>query len=66
MFEGSAAEFHCTNQGKNPVIDGVDDVQEMQVTRKAFSLLGKMTLLVLFVFIIERESHKMGSGLEIL
>ncbi|XP_060770466.1 unconventional myosin-Va [Neoarius graeffei] len=37
---GSAAEFHCTNQGKNPVIDGVDDVQEMQVTRKAFSLLG--------------------------
>ncbi|KAK3526293.1 hypothetical protein QTP70_022697 [Hemibagrus guttatus] len=37
---GSAAEFHCTNQGKSPVIDGVDDVQEMQVTRRAFSLLG--------------------------
>ncbi|XP_026774652.3 unconventional myosin-Va isoform X1 [Pangasianodon hypophthalmus] len=37
---GSAAEFLCTNQGKSPVIDGVDDVQEMQVTRRAFSLLG--------------------------
>ncbi|MCJ8736139.1 hypothetical protein PDJAM_G00255520 [Pangasius djambal] len=37
---GSAAEFHCTNQGKSPVIDGVDDVQEMQVTQRAFSLLG--------------------------
>ncbi|XP_017341765.1 unconventional myosin-Va [Ictalurus punctatus] len=37
---GSAAEFHCTNQGKSPAIDGVDDAQEMQVTRRAFSLLG--------------------------
>ncbi|XP_027019678.2 unconventional myosin-Va [Tachysurus fulvidraco] len=37
---GSAAEFHCTNQGKSPVIDGVDDAHEMQDTRKAFSLLG--------------------------
>ncbi|XP_058264169.1 unconventional myosin-Va isoform X2 [Hemibagrus wyckioides] len=37
---GSAAEFHCTNQGKSPVIDGMDDVQELQVTRRAFSLLG--------------------------
>ncbi|TSK13466.1 Unconventional myosin-Va [Bagarius yarrelli] len=36
----SAAQFHCTNQGKSPVIDRVDDVQEMQVTRRAFSLLG--------------------------
>lgn len=44
VFEGSAAEFHCTNQGKSPAIDGVDDAQEMQVTRRAFSLLGKMTV----------------------
>ncbi|KAI4903112.1 hypothetical protein NFI96_015689, partial [Prochilodus magdalenae] len=37
---GSADEFHCTNQGENPVIDGVDDAQEMQTTRRAFTLLG--------------------------
>uniref|UniRef100_A0A8B9HF62 Myosin VAb n=1 Tax=Astyanax mexicanus TaxID=7994 RepID=A0A8B9HF62_ASTMX len=37
---GIADDFHCTNQGGNPVIDGVDDVQEMQATQRAFSLLG--------------------------
>ncbi|XP_066523254.1 unconventional myosin-Va [Hoplias malabaricus] len=37
---GSADDFHCTNQGTNPVIHGVDDAQEMQATRRAFSLLG--------------------------
>uniref|UniRef100_A0A8B9H6X2 Myosin VAb n=1 Tax=Astyanax mexicanus TaxID=7994 RepID=A0A8B9H6X2_ASTMX len=37
---GRADDFHCTNQGGNPVIDGVDDVQEMQATQRAFSLLG--------------------------
>ncbi|KAM9496857.1 unconventional myosin-Va [Clarias gariepinus] len=37
---GSAAEFHCTNQGQSFVIDGVNDIQEMQVTRRAFSRLG--------------------------
>uniref|UniRef100_A0AAZ3SCF8 Myosin VAa n=1 Tax=Oncorhynchus tshawytscha TaxID=74940 RepID=A0AAZ3SCF8_ONCTS len=37
---GSADVFHCTNQGRNPVIDGVDDAKEMCTTQHAFSLLG--------------------------
>ncbi|XP_041794286.1 unconventional myosin-Va-like isoform X2 [Chelmon rostratus] len=37
---GCADDFHCTNQGQNPVIDGVDDAKEMCDTRRAFSLLG--------------------------
>uniref|UniRef100_A0A4W5MFJ5 Myosin VAb n=1 Tax=Hucho hucho TaxID=62062 RepID=A0A4W5MFJ5_9TELE len=37
---GSADDFHCTNQGGSPVIEGVDDAKEMCSTRKAFSLLG--------------------------
>ncbi|XP_028306726.1 unconventional myosin-Va-like isoform X2 [Gouania willdenowi] len=35
-----AEDFHYTNQGHSPVIDGVDDAKEMYNTRKAFSLLG--------------------------
>uniref|UniRef100_A0A672IAL7 Myosin VAb n=1 Tax=Salarias fasciatus TaxID=181472 RepID=A0A672IAL7_SALFA len=38
---GCAEDFHCTNQGQSPVIDGVDDAKEMCNTRKAFSLLGE-------------------------
>ncbi|XP_039989596.1 unconventional myosin-Va-like [Xiphias gladius] len=37
---GCADDFHCTNQGQSPVIDGVDDAEEMCITRRAFSLLG--------------------------
>ncbi|XP_072242124.1 unconventional myosin-Va-like [Leuresthes tenuis] len=37
---GCAEDFHCTNQGQNPAIDGVDDAKEMSSTRRAFSLLG--------------------------
>ncbi|XP_069384282.1 unconventional myosin-Va-like isoform X1 [Paralichthys olivaceus] len=37
---GCADDFHCTNQGRSPVIDGVDDAKEMCNTRTAFSLLG--------------------------
>ncbi|CAN9499418.1 unnamed protein product [Ophioblennius macclurei] len=37
---GCAEDFHYTNQGQSPVIDGVDDAKEMCSTRKAFSLLG--------------------------
>uniref|UniRef100_A0AAR2KID0 Myosin VAb n=1 Tax=Pygocentrus nattereri TaxID=42514 RepID=A0AAR2KID0_PYGNA len=37
---GSTDEFHYTNQGTSPIIDEVDDAQEMQTTRRAFSLLG--------------------------
>ncbi|KAM7002579.1 LOW QUALITY PROTEIN: unconventional myosin-Va-like [Tautogolabrus adspersus] len=37
---GCAEDFHYTNQGQSPVIDGVDDAKEMCNTRKAFSLLG--------------------------
>ncbi|KAJ8417122.1 hypothetical protein AAFF_G00283490 [Aldrovandia affinis] len=37
---GNADNFHCTNQGENRVIDGVDDGQEMSTTRHAFTLLG--------------------------
>uniref|UniRef100_A0A8C7GCP6 Myosin VAb n=1 Tax=Oncorhynchus kisutch TaxID=8019 RepID=A0A8C7GCP6_ONCKI len=37
---GNADDFHCTNQGGSPVIQGVDDAKEMCSTRKAFSLLG--------------------------
>lgn len=41
MFEGSTEDFHYTNQGQSPVIEGVDDAKEMCNTRRAFSLLGK-------------------------
>ena len=44
MFKGCADDFHCTNQGQSTVIDGVDDAEEMNNTRKAFSLLGKWKL----------------------
>lgn len=37
---GCADDFHCTNQGQSPVIDGVNDAKEMRNTRRAFSLLG--------------------------
>uniref|UniRef100_UPI0037E8C178 unconventional myosin-Va-like isoform X2 n=1 Tax=Semicossyphus pulcher TaxID=241346 RepID=UPI0037E8C178 len=37
---GCADDFHYTNQGHSPVIDGVDDAKEMCSTRRAFSLLG--------------------------
>ncbi|XP_016132169.1 unconventional myosin-Va-like [Sinocyclocheilus grahami] len=35
-----ADDFHYTKQGRNPVIDGVDDAKEMSTTRNAFTLLG--------------------------
>ncbi|XP_049339458.1 unconventional myosin-Va isoform X1 [Astyanax mexicanus] len=37
---GGANDFHYTKQGRNPVIDGVDDAKEMSTTRNAFILLG--------------------------
>jgi len=37
---GKADSFHYTKQGRNPVIDGIDDAKEMSITRNAFSLLG--------------------------
>uniref|UniRef100_A0AAY5EK05 Unconventional myosin-Va n=1 Tax=Electrophorus electricus TaxID=8005 RepID=A0AAY5EK05_ELEEL len=37
---GTANDFHYTKQGRNPVIDGVNDAKEMCTTRSAFSLLG--------------------------
>uniref|UniRef100_A0A8C1KJ66 Unconventional myosin-Va n=1 Tax=Cyprinus carpio TaxID=7962 RepID=A0A8C1KJ66_CYPCA len=37
---GKANDFHYTKQGRNPVIDGVDDAKEMSTTRNAFTLLG--------------------------
>ncbi|KAK9952072.1 hypothetical protein ABG768_017931 [Culter alburnus] len=45
---GSADDFPYTNQGRSPVIEGVNDLKEMQATRKAFSLLGIT------------EAHQMG------
>uniref|UniRef100_A0A672NZC4 Myosin VA n=1 Tax=Sinocyclocheilus grahami TaxID=75366 RepID=A0A672NZC4_SINGR len=36
----TADDFHYTKQGRNPVIDGVDDAKEMSTTRNAFTLLG--------------------------
>ncbi|KAA0714616.1 Unconventional myosin-Va [Triplophysa tibetana] len=36
----TANDFHYTKQGRNPVIDGVDDAKEMSTTRNAFTLLG--------------------------
>nr|XP_009296049.2 unconventional myosin-Va [Danio rerio] len=45
---GSADDFPYTNQGGSPVIVGVNDLKEMQATRKAFSLLGIT------------EAHQMG------
>ncbi|CAB1322612.1 unnamed protein product [Coregonus sp. 'balchen'] len=40
IFYQLADDFHCTNQGGSPAIEGVDDAKEMCSTRKAFSLLG--------------------------
>ncbi|XP_046897765.1 unconventional myosin-Va isoform X2 [Hypomesus transpacificus] len=36
----SADDFLFTKQGRNPVIDGVDDAKELSNTRNAFTLLG--------------------------
>lgn len=41
MFEGCADDFHYTNQGQSPTIDGQDDANEMCNTRRAFSLLSE-------------------------
>ncbi|MFT7816534.1 unconventional myosin-Va isoform X3 [Arapaima gigas] len=37
---GPANSYHYTNQGRNPVIEGVEDAKEMSTTRNAFLLLG--------------------------
>ncbi|XP_048829296.1 unconventional myosin-Va-like isoform X2 [Brienomyrus brachyistius] len=37
---GSVEDFLCTNQGRSPIIEGVDDAKEMSMTRNAFTLLG--------------------------
>ncbi|CAL1604235.1 unnamed protein product [Knipowitschia caucasica] len=37
---GHAKDFLYTRQGRNPVIDGVDDTKELSNTRNAFTLLG--------------------------
>ncbi|KAM3925892.1 unconventional myosin-Va isoform 4-T4 [Leptodactylus fuscus] len=37
---GNANSFHYTNQGRSPVIDGVDDAKELRNTRNACALLG--------------------------
>ncbi|XP_052400551.1 unconventional myosin-Va isoform X3 [Carassius gibelio] len=37
---GSTDDFPYTNQGRSPIIEGVNDLKEMEATRKAFSLLG--------------------------
>ncbi|XP_051975365.1 LOW QUALITY PROTEIN: unconventional myosin-Va-like [Xyrauchen texanus] len=44
----SADDFPYTNQGRSPLIEGVNDLKEMQATRKSFSLLGIT------------ETHQMG------
>lgn len=38
---GKADHFHYTKQGRNPVIDGIDDAKEMSTTKNAFTLLGQ-------------------------
>ncbi|KAL1247231.1 hypothetical protein QQF64_022607 [Cirrhinus molitorella] len=45
---GSVDDFPYTNQGRSPIIEGVNDLKEMEATRKAFSLLGIT------------EAHQMG------
>uniref|UniRef100_A0A673JSM1 Unconventional myosin-Va-like n=1 Tax=Sinocyclocheilus rhinocerous TaxID=307959 RepID=A0A673JSM1_9TELE len=45
---GSADDFPYTKQGRSPIIEGVNDLNEMEATRKAFSLLGIT------------EAHQMG------
>uniref|UniRef100_A0A667Z492 Myosin VAb n=1 Tax=Myripristis murdjan TaxID=586833 RepID=A0A667Z492_9TELE len=48
---GCADDFHYTNQGQNPVIDGVEDAKEMCHTRKAFTLLGEPWSQVIYCFL---------------
>ncbi|MED6293128.1 Unconventional myosin-Va [Characodon lateralis] len=36
----SANDFLYTRQGRNPVIEGIDDAKELRTTRHAFTLLG--------------------------
>ena len=40
LIAGDANNFHYTNQGGSPVIEGVDDAKEMAHTRQACTLLG--------------------------
>ncbi|KAL5019880.1 hypothetical protein ScPMuIL_002772 [Solemya velum] len=37
---GDADDFFYTSQGQNPTINGVDDAEELTMTREALSLLG--------------------------
>ncbi|XP_042199989.1 unconventional myosin-Va [Callorhinchus milii] len=37
---GNAQDFHYTNQGGKPMIEGIDDAVELRATRQACTLLG--------------------------
>ena len=40
IFTDHADTFMYTNQGEAPVIDGVNDAEDLEETREAFTLLG--------------------------
>ncbi len=39
-FSDHADTFLYTNGGEAPVIDGVDDAEDLNATREAFTMLG--------------------------
>ncbi len=44
----SAENFHYTNQGQDVHISGTDDVVELERTRNAFTILGKLKNIHIF------------------
>lgn len=45
----SAENFHYTNQGQDVHIPGTDDVVELERTRNAFTILGKLKYIHIFL-----------------
>lgn len=47
-FTGSAEEFLYTSMGENIFIEGVNDAHDFEKTKEAFSLLGMVSLVVVY------------------
>ncbi len=49
ILQDSAENFHYSNQGQDVRISGTDDVVELERTRNAFTILGKLKNIYLFL-----------------
>ena len=49
--------FLYTNQGEDPLIDGVDDAEELMATREAMTLLGRQCLHESVFYVTSKEDQ---------